>query len=284
MKITNTELTIGTIPILIILLSLYIIPKNYLMTEGQHSTVTNIIGHGRHVYSSADRQFSDDSTMIAEIGHGRHVYSLAERQFSDDSTMIAERRKYMKKLKQTSYSFNTPYSVKIDAPFTIYFFLNPLDQPQKLAEKLRLHMNYDPSGKDQRIEANSTKWSAKMRVTLTGQDFEITPVEGNTFDGIKTPFPDKDTSWSWRIQAKHDGDALPLHLNVWCELPAELGGPVEMIPTLNRYIRVDVTPIWILNTYWERWKWIFGGIGTAFLTAFGFWWKSRHTKKKKLIY
>ena len=195
---------------------------------------------------------------------------------ANDSTLIAEREKYSAKLKKASYSFNTPTSVKIDTPFTIYFLLNPLDTPQKLANKLRRKVWHEPFGKEQKIEADQTKRSAKMRVTLTGEDFEITPTEGKTFDGIKTPSTYKETSWSWRIQAKNVGEALPLYLNVWCELPQELGGPMEMIPTLNRYIRVDVTPIWVLNTYWERWKWILGGIGAALVAAFGLWWKSRH--------
>lgn len=202
--------------------------------------------------------------------------SLAELALYADSIMIAEREKYLAKLKKASYSFNTPTSVKIDAPFTIYFLLNPLDEPQKLAEKLRHKVNQKASGNEQKIEAERTKWSAKMRVTLTGDDFEITPVEGKTFDGSKTPSPGKDTFWSWHIQAKHAGEALPLYLNVSCELPQKLGGPMEMIPTLERYIRVDVTPIWMLNTYWERWKWILGGIGAALVAAFGLWWKSRH--------
>jgi len=221
------------------------------------------------------------STLYDSMSDFNYRASLAYRQLSHDSTMSAERQKYKNKLPEASYVFNTPNSVKIDNPFTIHFFLNPLDEPKKLEKKLRLIISHEPYGKNQKIEAKRTKWNTKMRVTLTGQDFEITPVEGNTFDGIKTPNSDEDTSWSWSVKAKHDGEALPLYLNIWCELPKELGGPLEMIPTLTRYIRIDVTPIWILNTYWEKWKWILGGIGTVLVTAFGLWWKSRHPESTK---
>ena len=232
------------------------------------------------IYGIPTRDLSPRSTNSDKWIRG-HSYSLADRQLSHESTMSAERQKYKNKLPEASYVFNTPNSVKIDNPFTIHFFLNPLDEPKKLEKKLRLIISHEPYGKNQKIEAKRTKWNTKMRVTLTGQDFEITPVEGNTFDGIKTPNSDEDTSWSWSVKAKHDGEALPLYLNIWCELPKELGGPLEMIPTLTRYISIDVTPIWILNTYWEKWKWILGGIGTVLVTAFGLWWKSRHPENTK---
>ena len=252
------------------LLFIYGIPKD--TTRGIGSTKPDSMIVQLNSNSLADRQVYHEQS---------NSNSIADRQLSHESTMNAERQKYKNKLPEASYVFNTPNSVKIDNPFTIHFFLNPLDEPKKLEKKLRLIISHEPYGKNQKIEAKRTKWNTKMRVTLTGQDFEITPVEGNTFDGIKTPNSDEDTSWSWSVKAKHDGEALPLYLNIWCELPKELGGPLEMIPTLTRYISIDVTPIWILNTYWEKWKWILGGIGTVLVTAFGLWWKSRHPENTK---
>ena len=289
MTFTEVALSVGGVIIIVELITIFgslntanktfEIISPYIPYSHNSQNVTgngnNFAGRDMKIYEAPTSTLDHSMSDINDRG------SIADCQIFDDSTMSAERHKYFKKLKTASYSFNTPNSVQIDNPFTIHFFLNPLDEPKKLEKKLRLSISHEPYGKNQKIEAKRTKWNTKMRVTLTGQDFEITPVEGNTFDGIKTPNSDEDTSWSWSVKAKHDGEALPLYLNVWCELPKELGGPLEMIPTLTRYIHIDVTPIWILNTYWEKWKWILGGIGTVLVTAFGLWWKSRHPENTK---
>ncbi|RXK88558.1 hypothetical protein EST62_02655 [Chlorobaculum sp. 24CR] len=206
-----------------------------------------------------------------------YKYKKSYCQYDIDSTTTAKREQYRLRLKTASYSLNIPSSVKVDTPFTIYFVLNPVENPKILAKKLEKIISQDPA-KTQRIEADTTKLSSKMRVKLTGEDFEITPVEGKEFDGLKSTQPSGDTRWGWHIQAKHAGESLPLYLNVWCELPVALGGPIDMLPTLTRYINVEVTPIWLINTYWERWQWFIGGIGAVLVTAIGWWLKNRYEK------
>lgn len=197
-------------------------------------------------------------------------------EFDADSALLARREAYRKKLKQASYTFNPPSPIKVATPVTVYFWLDPLTEPMRLAEELKAELLKMRPGETPQTEAGRMDWSLKMRATLTGSDdFEIIPTEAKNFDGLKNTSDTRRTEWSWDVKAKHVGQKLPLHLRVWAVLPQALGEPYEVLK-LDKLIHVEVTFLWLLDEFWEKyWKWILGGLGTVLAGAFGAWWKSR---------
>lgn len=208
----------------------------------------------------------------------RSAAAAASPEFSADAELLARRDAYHQKLKQASYTFNPLSPIKVVTPVTVFFWIDPVAEPMRLAEELKAKLLEMRPGEAPRTEAGRIDWSPKMRATLTGADFDITPTEGNGFDGQKDLSATRRTDWAWDIKAKHVGETLPLHLRVWAVLPKELGEPYEVLK-LDKLIHVEVTLIWLLDEYWEKyWKWILGGFGTALASAIGAWWKSRQPK------
>ncbi len=202
----------------------------------------------------------------------------ASPEFGADAALLARRDAYLKELKQASYTFNPPSPIKVATPVIVYFWLDPLAEPMRLAEELKAKLLAMRPGETPQTEAGRMDWSPNMRATLTGEDFYITPTEAKDFDGIKNPSATRRTEWSWDVKAKHVGQQLPLHLRVWTILPRELGEPHEVLK-LDKLIHVEVTFLWLVDEYWEKyWKWILGGLGTALAGAIGTWWKTRQTK------
>lgn len=202
----------------------------------------------------------------------------ASPEFGADAALLARRDAYLKELKQASYTFNPPSPIKVATPVIVYFWLDPLAEPMRLAEELKAKLLMMRPGEMPQTEAGRMDWSPNMRATLTGEDFDITPTEAKNFDGLKNLSATRRTEWSWDVKAKHVGQQLPLHLRVWTILPQELGEPHEVLK-LDKLIHVEVTFLWLVNEYWEKyWKWILGGLGTALAGAIGAWWKTRQTK------
>ena len=201
----------------------------------------------------------------------------ASPEFDADAALSAHRDAYIAKLKglkPASYTFNTPSPIKVATPVTVYFWLDPLVEPMRLAEELKAKLLTLRPGETPQTEAGHMKWSPKMRAKLTGDDFDITP----NF-GVQKTFSATDrTEWSWDVKARHVGSQLPLHLEVWAVLPQELGED-DKILTLDKLIHVEVTFLWLLDEHWDKyWKWILGGLGGALATAIGAWWKRRQPK------
>lgn len=198
-------------------------------------------------------------------------------EFNADAALLARRDAYLEKLKQGSYSFNPPSPIKVATPVTVFFWLDPSVDPMHLAEELKtklLEMHPDETPK---TEGGRMDWSPKMRAKLTGNDFDITPLEGQNTGGLKDVSSTKRTQWAWDVKAKDIGKSLPLHLQVWAILPGKLGK--EEILALDKSIQVDVTWFWLVDHFWEKyWKWILGGLGTALSGAIGIWWKNRQPK------
>lgn len=204
--------------------------------------------------------------------------ATASPEFSADADLLARRDAYRQQLKQASYTFNPPSPIKVATPVTVFFWIDPVAEPMRLAEELKAKLLEMRPGEPPRTEAGRIDWSPKMRATLTGDDFDITPTEGKGFDGQKNLSATLRTGWAWDIKAKHVGEMLPLHLRVWAVLPKELGEPYEVLK-LDKLIHVEVTIFWLLDEFWEKyWKWILGGLGTALASAIGAWWKSRQPK------
>lgn len=206
------------------------------------------------------------------------IETQASPEFSSDAALLTRREAYRKELKQASYTFNPPSPINVATPVTVYFWLDPLAEPMRLAEELKAVLLKLRPGETPQTEAGRIDWSPKMRATLTGDDFDITPTEAKNFDGQKHLSATRRTEWSWDVKAKHVGQQLPLHLRVWAILPQELGDPDEVLK-LDKLIHVEVTFLWLVDEYWEKyWKWIMGSLGTALASAIGVWWKSRQPK------
>lgn len=206
------------------------------------------------------------------------VITQVSPEFRADAALLARREAYHKELKQASYTFNPPSPIKVATPVTVFFLLDPLAEPMRLAEELKAKLLKLRPGETPQTEAGRMDWSPKMRATLTGDDFVITPTEGKNFDGLKLPSATGRREWSWDVKAKHVGPELPLHLQVWVVFPKELGEDDEVLK-LDKLIHVEVTFLWLVDEYWEKyWKWILGGLGTALAGAIGAWWKSRQPR------
>ena len=201
-------------------------------------------------------------------------------EFATDTALLARREAYLKQLKKGSYTFNPPSPIKVATTVTVYFWLDPLVEPMRLAEELKTQLLKMRPGKMPQTEAGRMDWSPMMRATLTAtsEDFDITPTERKDFDGRKNISSTRRTEWSWDVKAKHIGQELPLHLRVWAVLPQELGEPDEILK-LDKLIHVDVTIFYLVDKYWEKyWKWILGGLGTALAGAISAWWNIRRRK------
>ncbi|MCX5818974.1 MAG: hypothetical protein NT047_03555 [Deltaproteobacteria bacterium] len=199
-------------------------------------------------------------------------------EFGADAALLARREAYRKELKQASYTFNPPSPIKVAKPVTVHFWLDPLAEPMRLAEELKAELLKMRPGETPKTKAGRMDWSPKMRAKLTGDDFVIIPTEGKDFDGLKTLSATRRTEWSWDVKAKNVGPQLPLHLKVWAVLPQELGDPDEVLK-LDELIHVEVTFLWLVDEFWEKyWKGILGGLGTALAGAITAWWNIRRRK------
>lgn len=217
------------------------------------------------------------AVLYAESGT-RVAAASASADFAADAALAARRDAYRDQLKQASYAFNPPTPIKVATPVTVYFWLDPAGEPLRLAEELKAQLLKLRPDEAPQAEAGRVEWSPRMRATLTGADFDITPTEGTKFDGIKNLSAERRSEWSWDVKARHVGERLPLHLQVSAVLPGALGEPEEVLK-LDKLIHVEVTWWWLLDEFWEKyWKWLLGGLGTAIAGAIGAWWKRRQDK------
>jgi hypothetical protein len=241
--------------------------KNGSPEAGKEATRLMMLAESRSELVSA-RRVSPENTAAA----------AASPEFDADAALLARRDAYHQQLKQAAYTFNPLSPIKVATPITVFFWIDPVAEPLRLAEELKAALLRMRPDEVPLAESGRLDWSPKMRATLTGDDFEITPTEGKNFDGQKILSGSRRTEWSWDIKARRVGEKLPMHLRVWAVLPAELGEPYEVLK-LDKLIHVEVTFLWLLDEFWEKyWKWILGGIGTVLAGAIGTWWKSRQPK------
>jgi hypothetical protein len=190
-----------------------------------------------------------------------------------DRERMRLRDEYISGLTQAAFTFNPPSPIKVAEPVTVALWVDPATKAARLAEEMRKAFPESAA----RVESGETKWSPRMRATLTGADFEIVPVEGEDFDGIKELSASARTEWSWTIRPQSPGKKK-LHLLLSVVLPPELGMPRDL-PQISRDIDVEVTIWWVIDNFWEKyWKWILGGLGGAASTAIAYWWKNRRRR------
>lgn len=174
---------------------------------------------------------------------------------------------YFAGLKTAAYTFNPPSPIRVAEPVTVHLWLDPQATAAELADELRRAMPNDAA----RVESGATRWSPRMRATLSGPDFEVTAIDPEE----QLVSSAQRTTWSWDITPLHAGEKLALHLRLAAVLPSELGPP-KTIATLDREIRVEVTWWWLFDHHFEKyWKWLLGGLGTALASAIAWWWKNR---------
>jgi hypothetical protein len=187
-----------------------------------------------------------------------------------DQERMRRRDDYITGLKKAAYTFNPPSPIKVAQPITVALWVDPLTEAAQLAEEMKKAFPESAA----RVESGATTWSPRMRATLTGVDFEITPVEGKDFNGAKGLSMTGRTEWAWTIVPTSPGKKK-LHLLVWVVLPPELGEPREL-PQINRDVEVEVTVWWLIDHYWEKyWKWMIGGLASAIAAAIAWWGKKR---------
>jgi len=187
-----------------------------------------------------------------------------------DQERMRRRGDYITGLQKGAYTFNPPSPIKVAQPITVALWVDPVKEAAQLAEEMKKAFPESAA----RVESGATTWSPRMKATLTGVDFEITPVEGKDFDGVKDLSMTARTEWGWTLVPTSPG-TKKLHLLLAVVLPSELGKPGEL-PQISRDVEVEVTVWWLIDHYWEKyWKWMIGGLASAAAAAIAWWWKKR---------
>jgi len=123
-----------------------------------------------------------------------------------------------------------------------------------------------PSYQGTKTETAVTPVSTKMKMTLKGADFDITPLSSEE----QIVAGDTPTQWEWDITPKHKGK-LRLHLAAI----VELNNLARDFTTVDRDVIVQVDPIDMTETFIaNNLIWILGTLGTA-IAAVWAWWKRR---------
>jgi len=193
-----------------------------------------------------------------------------------DQERLRARDAYLASLAQGSYTFNPPSPIKVARPVSVALWVDPVKSAAELTEEMRRTLPDSTS----RVEAGRTTWSPRMKATLSGADFDITPVGDKNFDGIKDLSATGRTEWGWTLVPTAPG-TKKLHLVLSVILPPELGLPREL-PQLERNVQVEVTVWWLIDHYWERyWQWMLGGLASAAAAAIAWWWQHRRGSSRQ---
>jgi hypothetical protein len=126
-----------------------------------------------------------------------------------------------------------------------------------------------PTEDSAKIEVTATPISTKMKMTLKGADFDITPLSSEE----QLVAGDTPTQWEWDIVPKHAG-TLRLHLAA----VVEINNLSRDFTTVDRDIAVQVDPVdQVTGFISKNWQWLI-----ATLTAVvGAAWKYYASRKNK---
>jgi hypothetical protein len=127
-----------------------------------------------------------------------------------------------------------------------------------------------PADRGTKTEIEATPVSTKMKMTLKGADFDITPLSSEEqIVGGGSP-----TEWEWDVVPRHAG-TLRLHMAA----VVELKNLSRDFTTVDRDIAVQVDPVGAVTKFVEtNTVWILGTLG-ACGTALWAWWKRRKKAK-----
>jgi hypothetical protein len=213
---------------------------------------------------------ADEGKMGRALTNGDKAPAVSPALAADQERM-RRRDAYVTGLGKSDYTFNAPSPIKVARPITVALWVDPTKVAAELVEEMK--KAYPESAA--RVVAGETIWSPRMKARLTGPEFEITPLEGEDFDGVKDLSLAGRTEWRWNVVPTFPGKKK-LTVLLWAVLPPELGVPRE-VPAINRDVEVEVTVWWLVDHYWEKyWRWMIAGLASALAAAIGWWWKKRH--------
>ncbi len=163
--------------------------------------------------------------------------SLRERKANNRSLgsppakpQFAGRKRPLEMLQKSlsSIAFNTPEKIPYGEPSYIQFLMDPSLGRKELANKIK---EKGP------VETASISITREMEVTLTGEDFSITPIS----ETKQMVLPSETTEWKWSIVPQRPGKNR-VHLVVNSILTIE-GKEMKRSRSFDRYIEIEVTGI-----------------------------------------
>lgn len=241
-------------------LLVYALSMVLLQTIGCTATQKPRSGNGK----KADTQAADVTAPPPQRAPRRHAHSAARAPASaatsDDETLDQE----VAKLRQGNLAYNTPTTMKTGQ--TVHVIAR-IGSASVSVNTLESGM---PSGPGTQTVATPTPVSTKMKMSLTGADFDITPLSTEEqFIADNTP-----TTWEWQITPKHSG-TLSLHLAA----TVELNDLSKDFAAVDRTIAVQVDPVNALENFFQaNTVWALGVLSAAIASI---WTWLRKRKKSK---
>jgi hypothetical protein len=156
-------------------------------------------------------------------------------------------------MREAELKFNKPNEMQLGAEYVVGATI-ALPGTENLPETLG---NVGPT------VSRQTKITRKVRVTLGGNDFDVT-----SLDTIDTVVVTRDSpgQWNWRVKPRRDGQNLKLRITVFGVEEAdgkELG--VRQLKVYDETINVNVTPIGrvrqVSANFVENWQPVAGAMG-----------------------
>jgi hypothetical protein len=166
------------------------------------------------------------------------------------------------KLKKGNLAYSTPTSMKTGKTAHV---VARIGSDGVSIDTLQAGM---PLDQGQKVSLAATPVSAKMKMTLAGADFDITPLSSEE-QIVAGAAP---TQWEWDIVPKHSGD-LRIHLAA----VVELNNIAKDFTSVDRDITVQVDPMGAVTTFvTTNWQWLIASL----VTACGAGWKYLSSRKK----
>ena len=220
--------------------------------------VGDALGDGAFAEKS---QETKAGTETQEIGEREEQRAYLRNHRIRPATVLADQMKKRRPLELAaqqalaSVAFNTPEKVPYGEPSYIQFLLNPKLSPAELSKLL----------KERGPTANARiKFTREMEVTLTGDEFAISPISAEK----QMIALDDTTEWKWSIVPNRPGKHR-VHLVVNAIIRVN---DVEMrrSKSFDRYIEIEVTGFQQTVIFMQdNWQWLaLGIVPLVFLVPF----------------
>lgn len=188
--------------------------------------------------------------LISKETSGRGVSSAKGRgailkQLIDERDLELE----IANLRKGNLAYNAPERMKTGQTFRL---MARIGSDSISVQTLQSGISVGPNIKTETI---STPVTTKMKMTLKGSEFDITPLSSEEqFVAGNSP-----TTWEWDIAPKHAG-TLGLHLAA----VVELNGMSKDYQTVDRNIAVQVDPVDASEKFLKQnWQWILTALGLS---------------------